>query len=144
MKFPNRKETVGYLKGQALGQFIGFYVGISSTGLVSQFFETRQLSNLWGILASKPILDEQTFNVLERIVAVVIGFVVFEIVSRNLNPLIARWKPVVAEGIARRTKDQGWDVRAQALVSALRTRTISIYSSVSTVVRKAIKKHFQQ
>ena len=144
MKFPNRKETVGYLKGQALGQFIGFYVGISSTGLVSQFFETRQLSNLWGILASKPILDEQTFNVLERIVAVVIGFVIFEIVSRNLNPLIARWKPLVAEGIARRAKDQGWDVRAQALVSALRTRTISIYSSMSTVVCKAIKKHFQE
>ena len=144
MKFPNRKETVAYLKGQALGQFIGFYVGISSTGLVSQFFETRGISNLWGVLASKPILDEQTFNVLERIVAVVIGFVVFEIVSRNLKPLIARWKPVVADGISRRTNDQGWDVRAQALVSALRTRTISIYASVSILVRKAIKKHFQQ
>ncbi len=140
MKIPNRKETLGYLKGQALGQFIGFYVGMSSTGLVSQFFETRGISNLWGVLARKPILDAQTFNILERIVAVVIGFIVFEIVSRNLKPLIANWKPVVAEGIARRRKDQGWDARAKAL----RVRAMSIYSSVTAVVREAIKKHFQK
>jgi hypothetical protein len=144
MKIPNRKEAFEYLKGQALAQFVGFYVGMSSTGLLSRFFETRGISNLWGVLARKPVVDAQTFNILERIVAVVIGFIVFEIVSRNLKPVIARWKPVVIEEISRRRKAQGWDAKAQAVVSAVRVKGISIYSAVNAMVRNAIRKHLQK
>ena len=144
MRFPNRKEVLEYLKGQALAQFIGFYVGISSTRLVSQFLETRGISNLWGVLARKPLVDAQTFNVLERIVSVVIGFIVFEIVSRNLKPLIERWTPVVVEEFSRRRKEQGWDAKAQTMVMVVRARAISICSAVNAVVRNAIKKHFQK
>jgi hypothetical protein len=140
MKIPNRKEAFEYMKGQALAQFIGFYVGMSSTGLVSRFFETRGISNLWGVLARKTVVDAQTFTVLERIVAVVIGFIVFEIVSKNLKPVIARWKPVVIEEIARRRMEQGWDAKAQAVVSTLRVNGIAIYSAVNAIVRNAIRK----
>jgi hypothetical protein len=140
MKIPSRKDALEYLKGQAFSQFVGFYVGLSSSGLVSQFFETRSVSNLWGILAEKPVVDAQTFNVLERIFAVLIGFVVFEIVSKNLRPLVQRWKPIVVREIARRRKEQRWDERAKKMLVAARRKGLALYSYADAAVRKEIKK----
>lgn len=142
MKIPSKKEALDYLKGQAFSQFVGFYVGLSSTGLVSRFFETRSFSNLWGILATKPLIDAQTFNVLERIFAVLIGFVVFEIISKNLGPLIQRWKPVVVREIARRRKEQGWDDKARTVAIEVKKKCLALYSSANAVARKQIRKRF--
>jgi hypothetical protein len=140
MKIPNRKEALEYLKGQAFSQFVGFYVGLSSTGIVSQFFETRSVSNLWGVLAEKPLVDAQTFSVLERIFAVLIGFVVFEIVSKNLRPFVQRWKPVVVGEIARRRKEQRWDEKAEKMLIAVKKKALAFYASANAAVRKEIKK----
>jgi hypothetical protein len=90
MQLPTKKEAVRYFYSQAVSQFVGFYVGMSSAGLVSRFFETRRVSNMWGLLARKPVVDAGTFRMLEQIVAVMIGFLVFEIISRNLKPVIKR------------------------------------------------------
>lgn len=144
MKIPSRKEALEYLKNQVLAQFIGFYVGISSTGLVSQFFETRGISNLWGVLARKPVVNAQTFNVLERIVAVVIGFIVFEIVSRNLKPLMDRWKPVIVSEVSRRWNSQGWDTKAKSILPDIKKKGGAIYSSANAAVREAIKSRFRK
>ena len=135
MKTPSREEVLEYLKNQAFAQFVGFYVGITSTGLVSSFFETRSISNLWGILAKRPLVDPQTFSILERVVAVVIGFVVFEIVSRNMKPLVERWKPIVTGEIARRRKEQDWDARARVAVSWVEAKRIVICTSLRKAFR---------
>jgi len=90
MQLPTRKDALRYVYSQALSQFVGFYVGMSSTGLVSRFFETRRVSNMWGLMARKPVVDAATFGAFQQIAALMIGFVVFEIVSRNLKPFLRR------------------------------------------------------
>lgn len=159
MKLPTRKESIEYLCNQALAHFIGFCIGIYSTGIVSTFFETRSISNLWGLLARKTVVDEGTFNVLERVIAVLIGFIVFEIISKNLKPLLDRLKPVVENGIvefARErgwdakwkelklvqfAKERGWDAKWKKLKADLNTKRIAFFASVNVAARNASKKH---
>lgn len=144
MKLPTRKESVEYLYNQALAQFIGFYIGIYSTGIVSRFFETRSISNLWGFLARKTVVDEGTFSVLERIVAVLIGFIVFEIVSKNLKPLLERLKPVVDKEIAQFAKERGWDAKWKTLKVDLNTKRVAFFASLNVAARNALKKRFSK
>ena len=76
------QKFVQYLYNNFLGNFLGFAVGMASTRLVSHFFATRSIRNLWGLSSRKTVLDKSTYNNLEWIVSVVIGFVVFEIISK--------------------------------------------------------------
>lgn len=162
MKLPTRKEAIEYLYNQALAHFIGFCIGIYSTRIVSTFFETRSISNLWGFLARKTVVDEGTFNVLERIVAVLIGFIVFEIVSKNLKPLLERLKPVVEKGIVQFAgergwdtkwvklkitqfaKERGWDAKWMKLKADLNAKRIAFFASLSVAARNAPKKLFSR
>ncbi|HEX7902899.1 MAG TPA: hypothetical protein VF487_03390 [Chitinophagaceae bacterium] len=76
------QKFIQYLYSNFLGNFIGFAVGMASTRLVSHFFATRSIKNLWGLTSHKTMLDKKTYNNLEWIVSVVIGFIVFEIISK--------------------------------------------------------------
>lgn len=144
MKLPTRKEAVQYLYNQALAQFTAFYIGIYSTGIVSRFFETRSITNLWGFLAQKTVVDAGTFSILERIIAVVIGFIVFEIVNRNLKPLLERFKPVVDQEIAQFARERGWDTRWETLKVDLKKKRIVFFASLDVAIRSAIKKRFSK
>ena len=144
MKLPTRKEAVQYLYSQVLVQFTAFYIGIYSTGLVSRFFETRSITNLWGLLARKTVIDEGTFSILERIVAVVIGFIVFEIINRNLKPLLERLKPVADKEIAQFVKERGWDVRWETLKADLNTKRVALIAALNVAIRDAIRKRFSR
>lgn len=124
-----------YFFNQALGQFIGFYVATYSTGIVSKFFETRRISNLWGFLARKTVVDAGTFSVLERIVAVLIGFIVFEIVSTNLKPLLENLRPAVATALARLAQERGWDAKWKRLKADLNTKRLALFASVNAADR---------
>ncbi len=171
MNLPTRKEAVQYLYNQALAQFTAFYIGIYSTGIVSRFFETKSITNLWGFLAQKTVVDAGTFSILERIVAVVIGFIVFEIVNRNLKPLLERFKPVVDQEIGQfvkerswnakwetlkvtlntkrvaflaSMKEQGWDAKWETLKVNLNTKRVAFLASMNAAIRNAIKKRFSK
>lgn len=162
MKLPTRRESLEYLYSQALAQFIGFYIGIYSTVIVSTFFETRSISNLWGFLARKTVVDQGTFNVLERVVAVLIGFIVFQIVSKNLKALLARLRSVVEKGIVQFArergwdakwvklkitqfaKERGWDARWETLKADLSTKRIAFFTSLNIAARNAPKKQFSK
>ena len=137
MKLPTRRASMDYLFNQALGQFIGFYVAIYSTGIVSTFFETRSISNLWGFLARKTVVGAGTFSVLERIVAVLIGFIVFEIVSTNLKPLLERLRPVVDKVLARLAQERGWDAKWIKLKADLNTKRLALFASVNAADRNS-------
>ena len=72
---------------------MGFLIGMSATGLVAQFFETRSIRNLWGLTAKKTLVDKNTFAYLEWFISLVIGFVVFEIFTNYVKRYLDIYTP---------------------------------------------------
>jgi hypothetical protein len=103
MKSSMQRKFLEYLYSNFVGNFLGFAIGMASTRLVSHFFTTRSIKNLWGLTARKTVIDKQTFHAMEWGIAILIGFIVFEIISkwikRKMDELVAkkawlsRWMP---------------------------------------------------
>jgi hypothetical protein len=81
MAWPTTKDLSRYAFNQFKGHFLGFIVGTSAASVVSTFFETRKVSNLWGLTAKKTVVSGDTFRFLEWFCALVVGFIVFEVVN---------------------------------------------------------------
>jgi hypothetical protein len=81
MAWPTKKDLSRYAYNQFKGHFLGFLAGTSATSLVSTFFETRKVSNLWGLTARKTVVSGQTFHFMEWFFALVVGFIAFEVVN---------------------------------------------------------------
>src|SRR5262245_3392227 len=81
MAWPTTKDLSRYLYSQFTGNFLGFVVGTLAARLVSTFFETRKVSNLWGLTARKTVVSGDTFRFLEWSCALVVGFIAFEVVN---------------------------------------------------------------
>ena len=96
MKTNITRKFISYIGNNFIGNFLGFAIGVASTGLVSHFFTTRSIRNLWGLAARKTVVDKQTFSTMEWMISIVIGFIVFEIVSKwlkkKIDEIIARYK----------------------------------------------------
>ena len=75
------KDLSKYAFNQFKGHFLGFIVGTSAASFVSTFFETRKVSNLWGLTARKTVVSGSTFHFLEWFCALVVGFIAFEVVN---------------------------------------------------------------
>jgi len=82
MKTKNTKKFLEYLYSNFTGNFLGFVIGMASTRLVSHYFTTRSIKNLWGLTARKTVVDKQTFSAMEWMISILIGFIVFEIISK--------------------------------------------------------------
>jgi hypothetical protein len=82
MTWPTTKDVSKYTYNQFKGNFLGFIVGTSATRFVSTFFETRKVSNLWGLTAKKTVVSGDTFRYLEWFCALVVGFIAFEVVNK--------------------------------------------------------------
>ncbi len=82
MKYPVTKNFFKYLYDNFIANFVGFIIGLAATKLVSHFFVTRSIKNLWGLTAKRTVVDKTTFTNLELFISVVIGFIVFEIFSK--------------------------------------------------------------
>ena len=87
------QKFIQYLYNNFIGNFIGFAVGMASTRLVSHYFARRSIKNLWGLTSHKTVLDKRTYANLELIVSVVIGFIVFEIISKWIKKKMDVWMP---------------------------------------------------
>jgi hypothetical protein len=87
MKKNSSKSLLRYFYDSLTGSFMGFLIGTSTAGLVSHFFATRSIHNLWGLTSRKTLLDKNTYSMVEWFVSVMIGFLVFEIISKYLK----RW-----------------------------------------------------
>src|SRR6185312_10024119 len=81
MKKTGRK-FIEYLYSNFTGNFLGFIIGMASTRLISHWFTTRSIKNLWGLTARKTVVDKQTFSAMEWAISIIIGFIVFEIISK--------------------------------------------------------------
>lgn len=94
-----KSSVIRYFYDKVTGTFAGFMIAFAATGLVSQFFETRSIRNLWGLTAKKTVIDKQSFVYLEWIISVVIGFIVFEmltkVVKKKLDEVLPKYKIAV-------------------------------------------------
>lgn len=90
------RKFLEYVYGNYVGNFLGFAIGMASSRLVSRFFTTRSIHNLWGLTAHKQIVSKHTYTTMEWIVSIVVGFIVFEIISKwltkKLNELMLKSK----------------------------------------------------
>ncbi len=93
MKSAFSRKFIEYLYSNFTGNFLGFVIGMASTRLVSHFFTTRSIKNLWGLTARKTVVDRQTFNALEWMISIVIGFIVFEIISKWVKKKVDEMLP---------------------------------------------------
>jgi hypothetical protein len=105
MKNNTTKKFFDFVYSSAAANFLGFVVAMASTKLVSHFFTTRSIKNLWGLTARKTVIDKQTFNALEWMISIVIGFIVFEIISKGakkkIEELLPKCKSVFANWMGR-------------------------------------------
>jgi hypothetical protein len=108
MKYPAAKNFLKYLYDNFIANFIGFIIGMAATRLVSHFFVTRSIKNLWGLAARKTVIDKKTFSNLELLISVVIGFIVFEILSKWIKKKMEAAYPVC------KTTVMGWLGRQDA------------------------------
>lgn len=96
MKSNLSKKFIRYIYSHFAGNFLGFVIGMASTRLVSDFFTTRSIKNIWGLTARKTVVDKQTFHFLEWMISILIGFFVFEIISKwvkqRANAMLPKYK----------------------------------------------------
>lgn len=93
-KYFDPKAIKRYLFDQLTGNFLGFIVGISASSLVSKFFATRSAKNLWGLASKKTVVDKDTFSAMEWIISIIVGFIVFEIMTKIVKEKVALYYPV--------------------------------------------------
>ena len=103
MAWPTTKDLCKYAYNQFKGNFLGFIVGTSAASFVSTFFETRKVSNLWGLTARKTVVSGSTFHFLEWFCALVVGFIAFEVV----NNLVKEKLRIQLERISSFIRDRG-------------------------------------
>ncbi len=94
MNYAGIKNFLRYLYDNVIANFIGFIIGMAATKLVAHFFVTRSIRNLWGLAAKRTVIDRKTYSNLELLISVVIGFIVFEILSKWLKKKLEDWYPV--------------------------------------------------
>ena len=108
------QKFLQYLYNNFLGNFLGFAVGMASTRLVSHFFATRSIKNLWGLTSHKTMLDKKTYSNLEWIVSLLIGFIVFEIISKWATKKLGEKWPAYKATLLK------WVAKKKGLVKAER------------------------
>jgi hypothetical protein len=140
MKYFSKKAIFKYLYDQLTGNFAGFIVGMSATGLVSNFFETRSIRNLWGIASKKTIVDKDTFHALQWIISIVIGFIVFEIMTKVVKEKIDRYFPLLRVKFFRWIIRKNFQSKIKELSIDLSNKSVSLYSSFNNTLREAFSK----
>ncbi len=109
------KTIFNYLSEQFVGRFTGFIIGLWASNLVSHFFTTRGIRNLWGLTARKTVVSKQTFGNLEWIASVLIGYIVFEIVVKIMKNKIGPLSTKLRFRFLRWMVEKGWVGKIRSL-----------------------------
>lgn len=141
MRYFSKKVIKKYLYDQLTGNFAGFLIGISATSLVSQFFETRSLKNLWGLSAKKTVVDKDTFSSLEWAISILIGFIAFEIMTRVVKEKIDRYYPLYKFSILRWLIRKNLHVRLRTYDTALRNKRIVFFSGMHNALKNTFSRY---
>lgn len=68
-----------------IGNAAGLGVAVLSTRIVESLVETRELSNLWGLFASRPVVSEGTFEVFTFVVEYLLAIIVFAVTDHYVS-----------------------------------------------------------
>ncbi len=117
MKKQDGIKVFRYLFDKLTGTFTGFLVGMWATGIVSHFFETRSIRNLWGLTARKALVNKQTFGMLEWIASALVGYLVFEIVIRIVKNQVSPRLHTLRFRTLRWVIRNGWSGKIRNLVA---------------------------
>ena len=104
-----------YLSDQFIGSFTGFLIGLWATRLVSHFFATRSIKNLWGLTANKTLVNKQTYNLLQWLASVIVGYIVFEIVLRVIKNQLGPRFSVFRLRFIQLMMRTGWSIKIRSL-----------------------------
>ena len=115
MKKENPKNVFRYLTDQFIGTFASFVIGLWASSLVSHFFATRSIKNLWGLTAKKTLVNKQTYTMLEWLASVIVGYLVFEIAIRLIRNYITPRMSIFRLRFIRLMIRTGWHVRLREL-----------------------------
>ncbi len=75
---------------ELLGHGVGWISGLLSVQLISNFFEERSISNLWGFWSDKWVVDHDTFTNLEWVIAAFGGYIIMKLVDKYWTPLLSK------------------------------------------------------
>lgn len=120
---------------------MGFLIGLSATGLVSRFFETRSIKNLWGLGAKKTVVDRDTFANLEWIISIIIGFIVFEIMTKVVKAKIDRDFPSLKRRVLRWAVLNDVPEKLESWKLGFRSKRVQLYSTVHVAVKNTFAKY---
>jgi hypothetical protein len=143
-KYFTRKNIAKYLYDQLTGNFAGFVIGLSATSLVSNFFETRSIRNLWGIASKKTVVSKDTFGALEWIISIVIGFIVFELMTKVVKQKLDWLVPTFRMRFYRWLVRNDLVYRYRVGATFLDNKRIVVLSSFNTAVRKTFSRSSSQ
>ncbi|HEX5170018.1 MAG TPA: hypothetical protein VFW11_12660 [Cyclobacteriaceae bacterium] len=135
-KFFTRQAVLRYLYTEVAGNFVGFLIGASAAGLLSRFFETRSIRNLWGLAAKRTVVDKNTFTVLEWIISIVIGFVVFEIFTKVIAEWLRRNYPHYKFRVMRWIIKNNLHHRSRAWLVRIEKQRIALFTAVNQTITK--------
>jgi hypothetical protein len=141
MRYLNRNVILKYLYDQLTGNFMGFMIGLSATGLVSQFFETRSIRNFWGLASKKTVVDKETFANLEWIISIIIGFIVFEIMTKVVKTKIDQYFPLLKRRVLRWAIINDVPEKLEGLNLELRNKRATLFSTVHGTVKNTFAKY---
>lgn len=131
---------VKYWYEELTGNFLGFLFGTWATGLLSHFFETRSIKNVWGLAAKKTVIAKETFTNLEWIISILIGFIVFvlytKIIQKELEKVIVKYKKPFFRWLITSQYDIKLNTRFKPFVQKLTLFTANVHHD--------IKRKFQQ
>jgi hypothetical protein len=113
-KYFSRKAVFAYLANSLSGSLLGFLVGMWATKLVSGFFETRNIYNLFGLKARKALISKEAFENMEWLISIIIGFFVFEIFDKIVKEKLNRTVPIYYERSKQYLRENGWLDKAEA------------------------------
>ncbi|MBA4055250.1 MAG: hypothetical protein C0490_11095 [Marivirga sp.] len=141
MKKIRVNNILKYLYEQLTGNFAGFIIGVSASGLVSQFFETRTIKNLWGLTAKKTLVDKKTFQGLEWIISIVVGFIVFEIVTKVIKEKLERNFPKYKVATYRWIIRNDMHHKFRSLPVVIKNKGIVFYTGVHQGIKQAVNRY---
>lgn len=117
-KYFNREVLLKYVYGEFANRFLGFIVGMWAVSLVGYFFEFPSFKNLWGLNSHKPLISKETFESLQWIAQVIIGFIVFEIVHNTLFAKVGEQAPKYYQKGLSYLEQKGYTEKARKFKTA--------------------------
>ena len=75
-------ELKKYFMEEIFGQGIGWIAGIFAVEIMSNFFEKRSWTNLWGLWSDKMVINDTSFTIGEWTISIIIGFIVMKIFNK--------------------------------------------------------------